>query len=226
MQTWKRAAGHSLSAGMEKGVITDFAKKAKSQLIKEGNFMAARALDLLVCGAINEPRLPADGSIPYQIFCVRCDQRALATRKHDHTHTKESDYLVTLAQEFWDTDQVSFARGLLPRDWLPANELAECSEARMWESSGFKECASGNVLVASDDSRGIRDTSHLEWPPSRCSHKVTHPSSCFVLVSGGGRGCRCQADRRFQEPGYGELSRSSAESTRSRISQFRLMRNT
>ena len=32
MQTWKRAAGHSLSAGMEKGIITDFAKKARSQL--------------------------------------------------------------------------------------------------------------------------------------------------------------------------------------------------
>ena len=45
MQTWKRAAGHSLSAGMEKGINTDFAKKARSQLIKEGNFMAARVLD-------------------------------------------------------------------------------------------------------------------------------------------------------------------------------------
>ena len=77
------AAGHSLSAGMEKSIITDFAKKARSQLITEGNFMAARALDFLVCGAINEPRLLADGSVPNQFFCVRCDQRALATRKHE-----------------------------------------------------------------------------------------------------------------------------------------------
>ena len=66
MQTWKRVAGHSLSAGMEKGFITDFAQKARSQLIKEGSFMVARALDILVCGAINEPHLPADGSIPNQ----------------------------------------------------------------------------------------------------------------------------------------------------------------
>ena len=58
----------------------------------------------------------------------------------NHTHMKESDHFVTLAQEFWDTDQVLFARGLLPRDWLPASELAECSEVRMWESCGFKEC--------------------------------------------------------------------------------------
>ena len=83
---------------MEKGINTDFAKKARSQLIKEGNFMAARALDFLACGAINEPRLPADGSTPNQFFCVRCDQRTLATRKHElwefpgnrlinHTHT-------------------------------------------------------------------------------------------------------------------------------------------
>ena len=67
---------------LEKGIITDFAKKARSQLIKEGNFMAARALDFLVCGAINEPHLPADGSIPNQFLCVRCNQKVLATRKH------------------------------------------------------------------------------------------------------------------------------------------------
>ena len=35
MQTWKRAAGQSLSAGMEKGIITDFAKKGRSQLIRK-----------------------------------------------------------------------------------------------------------------------------------------------------------------------------------------------
>ena len=52
---------------------------------------------------------------------------------------KDSDHLVTLAQEFWHTDQVLFARGLLPRDWLPASVLAECLEVRMCESSGFKE---------------------------------------------------------------------------------------
>ena len=146
MVTWKRAAGHSLSSGMEKGIITDFAKKARSQLIKEGNFMAARALDFLACGANNEPHLPADGSIPNQFFCVRCDQRTLATRKHElwecpgnrlinHVHMKESDHPVTLAQKFWDTDQVLFARGLLPRDWLPASvnsqnvRRSECGKA-------------------------------------------------------------------------------------------------
>ena len=71
---------------------------------------------------------------------------------------KESDHLVTLAQEFWDTDQVLFARGFLPRDRLPANELAERTEARTWESSGFNECAISNLLVASDGSGGSRDT--------------------------------------------------------------------
>ena len=77
MQTWKRAAGYSLSAGIEKGIITHFAKKAWSQLIREGNFTAARAMDFLVCGAINEARLLTNGSIPNQFFCVRCDQRGL-----------------------------------------------------------------------------------------------------------------------------------------------------
>ena len=72
MQTWQAAAIHSSSSGLEKGIIYDFAKKARSQLIKEGSFTAARALDFLVCGAINEPHLPADGSIPnpFSVFVV------------------------------------------------------------------------------------------------------------------------------------------------------------
>ena len=90
MQMWKKkkTVGHPLWTGMEKGIITDFAKKARSQLIKEGNFMAARALDFLVCGAINELHLPADGSIPNQFFCVRCDQRI---HGHQEARTVETD---------------------------------------------------------------------------------------------------------------------------------------
>ena len=90
----------------------------------QNNFVAVRALDILVCGAINEPHLPADGSITNQFFCVRFDQRTLATRKHElwecsgnnlinHTHMQESDHLVNWAQEFWDADQVLFARGVM-----------------------------------------------------------------------------------------------------------------
>ena len=101
IQTWKAAARHLSSSGLERGGTIDFAKKARSQLIKEGHFTGARALDFLVCGAINEPHLPADGSIPNQFLCVRCDQKVLATRKHElwecpgnklinHTHMKES----------------------------------------------------------------------------------------------------------------------------------------
>ena len=63
---------------------------------------------------------------------------------------RESDHLVTLAQEFGDTDEVLFAGGLLPRGWLLARELAECTEARMWESGGSNECANNNLLEASD----------------------------------------------------------------------------
>ena len=60
----------------------------------------------------------------------------------------ESVQLVTLAQEFWDADQAVFARGSLPRDWLLANEFVECTEARMWESSGFNEYAN-NIFAGS-----------------------------------------------------------------------------
>ena len=65
---------------------------------------------------------------------------------------KESEYLMSLAQEFWDTDQVSFARGLLPRDWLPVSVPSECNEVKMWESVDFSACAKNHVLFASDGS--------------------------------------------------------------------------
>ena len=104
---------------------------------REKIFMAARALDFLVCGAVNELH-SACGWLYYQIsFPVcRCRPEDLGHQEarivemsrqqpdQSHIHMEEPDHFLTLAQEFWDTDQVLFARGLLPRDWLPANELA------------------------------------------------------------------------------------------------------
>ena len=165
---------------MEKRIVTDFAKEARSHLIREGNFMAACVLDFLVCGAINEPLLLADGTIFDKFFCVRCDQRALATRKLElwecpgnslinHTH---------MAQEFWDADQVLFARGLLPRDWLLVNELTECTEARMRESSCFNECANNNLLEALTDREAAvtlpESLRQVACGVATCKFSVTH----------------------------------------------------
>ena len=47
---------------------------------------------------------------------------------------------------------------LMPRDWLPASELAECAEAKMWRRNVFSDCANSNLLVVSDGSEGLRDT--------------------------------------------------------------------
>ena len=71
---------------------------------------------------------------------------------------KDSEYLTSLAQEFWDTDQVLFARGLLPLDWLLVSEPAECNEVEMWESVDFSACAKNHVLFASDGSGRSRKT--------------------------------------------------------------------
>ena len=90
--------------------------------------MAARGLDFLVCGAINEPRLSADGSFPNNAsVCIaprepwppgnaNCGSIYSCRSLVNRAHMKESDHLVTLAQEFGDTDQVLFASGLLLRD--------------------------------------------------------------------------------------------------------------
>ena len=98
-------------------------------------------------------------------LCVRCEQRVLATRKHElwecpgnnmvaHEHMETSVHLVRLAHDFGESDQVLFSRGLMPRDWLPASEHTGCMEARMWESKEFCEYADQNIFVASDGSGG------------------------------------------------------------------------
>ena len=86
---------------------------------------------------------------------------------------KESDLLVTLAQVFWDTDQVLFARGLVPCDWLSASELAECSEVRMWESrrfvkstsstteNGYENCTYSTNNIHMSDEDNNHDTNYI-----------------------------------------------------------------
>ena len=86
--------------------------------------MARFPTNFSVCVATREPWPPGSTN-------GECPSNSLINQ----THMRESDQLVALAQEIWDADQVLFVRDLLPRDWLLANEFAECTEARMWESS-------------------------------------------------------------------------------------------
>ena len=73
-------------------------------------------------------------------------------------------------------------------------------KVRMWESSGFKVCATDNVLIASDGSGGSRET----------------PKSVRLAAFGVATfSLQPLSDTSFK------LLR-----TRSRTSQFRLMRNT
>ena len=89
-------------------------RKVLSSILPELSLQRAKIL------AVREPHLPANGPIPNQFFCVCCDHRTLATRKHElwecpgndlinHAHMKKSDHLVQLAQECGDTDQVLFS---------------------------------------------------------------------------------------------------------------------
>ena len=81
----------------------------------------------------------------------------------------------------------------------------------MWESSGFKESASDTVLVASDGSGGSRETRksvrQVACGVATFSLQPRRDTSIVLLRTGFLGGLRYQADRRFQEPSYGELSR-------------------
>ena len=159
LQVWRKTAEHASSLGMEKRIITDFARNARHQLIKERKCLAVRALDFLVCAAINEKHC----------LCIRCEQHVLAYRKHElwacpahnliaHEHLEKSANILQLAQELWDSDQILFSRGMVPRVWLPANDYTDCMEARLWGSKEFGEDADKDLFVASDGSGGSNET--------------------------------------------------------------------
>ena len=163
---------------------------------------------------------------PVSFFSVRCGQRTLATRKHElweclgnslmkHTHEgfrPPCSISAGTLGHFWDSDQVLFARGLLPHDWLPANELAECTEVRMWECSGFNECANSYLLVASDGSGGSRDIhQHLRQVAFGVATFLCANSQWHIFRAATHRflgAARCQADRRFHVPSFQIFSRN------------------
>ena len=100
----------------------------------------------------------------------------------------------------------------------------------MWESSGFNECANNNVLAASDGSGGSRDTPknlrRVAFGVATFSLQILSDTSFKLQHTGFLRG---QVPGRQTvpraEPSFGEPSKSSAESTKRRISKFRLMRS-
>ena len=99
----------------------------------------------------------------------------------------------------------------------------------MWESSGFNECANNNVLVASDGSGGSRDAPEnlrrVAFGVATFSLQILSDTSFKLQHTGflGGQMPGRQTAPRA-EPSFGEPSKSSAESTKRRISKFRLMR--
>ena len=97
------------------------------------------------------------------------------------------------------------------------------------QNVGKQRFQSDTVLVVSDGSGGSRETRksvrQVACGVATFSLQPQSDTSFKLLRTGFLGGLRYQADRRFQEPSCGELSRFSAESTSSRMSKFRLMRN-
>ena len=147
----------------------------------------------------------------------------------NHTHMKDSDHLVTLAQEFRDKDQVCLlvvscrAIGYLCVSSQNA-QRSECGKA-----VGSKRMpVTTYLLIASDGSGGSRETPksvrQVAFGVATFSLQPLSDTSFKLLRTGflGGQ----VPGKRFQEPSFGEVPKSSAGSTRSRTSKFRLMRNT
>ena len=58
---------------MDNGITFVFAKKARAECTREGQFWAAKVVESLVCGLIGAPACLKKGHIHNRFFCVRRD---------------------------------------------------------------------------------------------------------------------------------------------------------
>ena len=165
---WSKAARHrNHGKGLETGAYLFAAKKARANLVKEGELLAVRALDYLVTGALGDPGV-VDGKPRNEHFCHRCDRKVVATRYHElwecsgnskilHAHMSKSDWTKKQARSNWEQYPCLYARGIVPGDWLKKPDEIGFLDAKTWESSNFKESLDLSGRAYSDGSGGPKD---------------------------------------------------------------------
>ncbi len=91
-QAWSKAAGHhNFGKGLEEGGYIHGARSAKASLLKEENFAAAKALDLIVTGALGDTSETDPSLVETEHLCHRCNLGVIATRKHDYYECPDND---------------------------------------------------------------------------------------------------------------------------------------
>ena len=54
-EVWAQASSHAHRSGISDGADLQLALRAKASLVNEGNYLAAKALDLIVCDVLKDP---------------------------------------------------------------------------------------------------------------------------------------------------------------------------
>ncbi len=165
------------------------ARKAKASLIKEGNYSAARALDLIVTGAFHDPPIPLDGPGSLEHMCNRCNWSVPATRKHcllecpgndliDHPHMHKTQWVKRKGLSEWDMFACLYARGIVPSSFIKQPNEVEYLSAKVWASSNFDQVLAQTGRAYSDGSGGPKDV------PRNVS-QVSFGAACFDFLLDG-----------------------------------------
>jgi hypothetical protein len=164
---WLAASTHAHGKGLEKGAYLHSAARARVSLTKEGNFLAAKALDYLVTGALKDPFIDPIKGPKNEDYCHRCNQRTLANRWHSlwdcpanlsikDAFIGSSNWLIAKAKEGWSAAPCLWARGITPEHWFTRPEVSILS-AKSWESANFKAVLDKSGKGYSDGSGGPKD---------------------------------------------------------------------
>ena len=142
-----KADGHSHSAGIAKGVDFQPARRAKASLLKEGNFLAAKALDYMVCGVLRDSVVKDSGPKIKQ-YCNHCNWHVVATCEHvfwscpgndciDDPHIAKSSWTAEHALRQIKEFPCLRIRGIVPKEWHASTNTVDYLSAQVWMSDNF-----------------------------------------------------------------------------------------
>ncbi len=164
----RRANGHPQGKGIGDNIFFDGLRQARRALVKEGEFVAASALELIAIGSCTDPQVDDQHGARNEHYCCRCSGRVLATKYHDYYECPDnavvdgpvhlmSDATKELLREA-RAEAASFPclwfRGIVPAALMETPELPSFGDLRYKATPGFADALAASRKGFSDGSGG------------------------------------------------------------------------
>ncbi len=166
------SSAHDHGKGINGSMLLNGARKAKKQLVAEGDFAAAAAIDYVVTGVYRDPEVKDEmidgGDARSGWRCAWCGDKPAQPRLHelyacpDNADIDEGDdeersrnkRICDEALKGWDVDTCLWARGITPSAWIATAGDIDFDDARIKSTDGLRAMLAQTRVGYSDGSGG------------------------------------------------------------------------